>query len=168
MIINSREEMNLAREEFAKALNAQRKQILICAGTGCVAGGSLNIYARLKEIIEQKGLECQINLEKEPHDGSIGLKKSGCHGFCEMGPLIRIEPMGWLYVKVKVEDCEEIVEKTILNDEIIERLVYKDKDGTPYYKQAEIPFYKQQTRIALEHCGHINAESIKEYIAVGG
>lgn len=168
MRINSREDLKAAREEFRCALNAQRKQILICAGTGCVAGGSLNIYAKLKEIIEAKGLECQLKLEKEPHDGSIGLKKSGCHGFCEMGPLMRIEPMGWLYVKVKVEDCEEIVEKTILHDEIVERLVYKDKDGKPYYKQSEIPFYKQQTRIALEHCGHINAESIKEYIAVGG
>ena len=168
MVIDSREMMKQAREEFALALNAQRKQILICAGTGCVAGGSLDIYARMKELIEAAGLECQVRLEKEPHDGSIGLKKSGCHGFCEMGPLIRIEPMGWLYVKVKREDCEEIIERTILHDDIVERLVYKDKDGNPYYKQADIPFYKQQTRIALEHCGHINAESIKEYIAVGG
>ncbi len=168
MVIDSREMMKKAREEFALALNAQRKQILICAGTGCVAGGSLDIYARMKELIEAAGLECQVRLEKEPHDGSIGLKKSGCHGFCEMGPLIRIEPMGWLYVKVKREDCEEIIERTILHDDIVERLVYKDKDGNPYYKQADIPFYKQQTRIALEHCGHINAESIKEYIAVGG
>ena len=101
MVIDSREMMKQAREEFALALNAQRKQILICAGTGCVAGGSLDIYARMKELIEAAGLECQVRLEKEPHDGSIGLKKSGCHGFCEMGPLIRIEPMGWLYVKVK-------------------------------------------------------------------
>ncbi|MBD5135633.1 MAG: NADH-quinone oxidoreductase subunit NuoF [Lachnospiraceae bacterium] len=168
MKINSREELANKREEYLELLKMQRKQILICAGTGCVAGGSLLIYERLQEIIKEKGLVCSIQLEKEPHDESIGVKKSGCHGFCEMGPLIRIEPMGWLYIKVKLEDCEEIIEKSIIGDEVVDRLVYKDKDGNPYIKQSEIPFYKQQTRIALEHCGHINAESIKEYIAVGG
>ena len=168
MKINSREELANKREEYLELLKMQRKQILICAGTGCVAGGSLLIYERLQEIIKEKGLACSIKLEKEPHDESIGVKKSGCHGFCEMGPLMRIEPMGWLYIKVKLEDCEEIIEKSIIGDEVVDRLVYKDKDGNPYIKQSEIPFYKQQTRIALEHCGNINAESIKEYIAVGG
>lgn len=168
MRINTREELDERRLEYKRSLDSQSKQILICAGTGCVAGGSLNIYARLKEIIEEKGLVCSLVLEKEPHD-TVGLKKSGCHGFCEMGPLLRIEPMGWLYVKVKLEDCEEIVEKSIIGNEVIDRLVYKDKEtGKPYVKQEEIPFYSKQTRVALEHCGHINAESIKEYIAVGG
>ncbi|HEX3075389.1 MAG TPA: NADH-quinone oxidoreductase subunit F, partial [Lachnospiraceae bacterium] len=168
MRINTREELESKRVEYKQSLDSQYKQILICAGTGCVAGGSLEIYAKLKELMEQKGLACSVILEKEPHDKSVGLKKSGCHGFCEMGPLLRIEPMGWLYIKVKIEDCEEIVEKSILHDEVVERLVYKDKDGNVYKKQEEIPFYRQQTRVALEHCGHINAESITEYIATGG
>jgi NADH-quinone oxidoreductase subunit F len=168
MRINTREELESKRVEYKQSLDSQYKQILICAGTGCVAGGSLEIYAKLKELMEQKGLTCSVVLEKEPHDKSVGLKKSGCHGFCEMGPLLRIEPMGWLYIKVKIEDCEEIVEKSILNNEVVERLVYKDKDGNVYKKQEEIPFYRQQTRVALEHCGHINAESITEYIATGG
>ena len=85
-----------------------------------------------------------------------------------MGPLLRIEPAGLLYIKVKVEDCEEIIEESIINDRVIERLVYHDQEGKAYEKQEEIPFYKQQTRVALEDCGRINAESIKEYIAVGG
>lgn len=168
MRINTREELEAKRKEFKRALDTQHKQILICAGTGCVAGGSLDIYARLQELIEAKGLKCSVALEEEPHDSSIGVKKSGCHGFCEMGPLLRIEPMGWLYIKVKVEDCEDIVEKSILGDEVVEHLVYKDKEGNIYKKQEEIPFYRQQTRVALEHCGQINAESISEYIAVGG
>lgn len=168
MKINTREELEAKRKIFKQALNTQYKQILICAGTGCVAGGSLDIYARLQELIEEKGLKCSVTLEEEPHDSSVGLKKSGCHGFCEMGPLLRIEPMGWLYIKVKVEDCEDIVEKSILGDEVVERLAYKDQEGNIYKKQEEIPFYRQQTRVALEHCGHINAESIAEYIAVGG
>ncbi|MGN1467920.1 MAG: NADH-ubiquinone oxidoreductase-F iron-sulfur binding region domain-containing protein [Ruminococcus sp.] len=168
MKIRTRQELNQKYKEYKRSLNSQRKQILVCGGTGCVAGGSLKIYAKLQELMVQKGLNCIVSLEKEPHADSIGLKKSGCHGFCEQGPLIRIEPMGWLYVKVKPEDCEEIVEKSIANDEVIERLIYKDKDGNSYEKQEEIPFYKNQTRIALEHCGHINAESITEYIATGG
>ena len=84
-----------------------------------------------------------------------------------MGPLIRIEPSGWLYVKVKPEDCEEIIEKTILNGEHIERLAYK-KNGVVYKEQEEIPFYKKQTRLVLEHCGHIDATSIKEYMTITG
>ena len=168
MRINTREELEQRRIEYKKSLDSQRKQILVCAGTGCVAGGSLKIYDRLKALIEEKGLKCSVVLEKEPHDESIGIKKSGCHGFCEMGPLIKINPYGWLYTKVRIEDCEDIIEQSILHEDIVDRLVYRDKDGNPYVKQEEIPFYKQQTRIALEHCGQINAESIKEYIAVGG
>ena len=168
MRINTREELEARRAEYAASLKTQRKQILICAGTGCVAGGSLNIFAKMQEILIARGIKCSLVLEKEPHDDSVGLKKSGCHGFCEMGPLLRIEPEGILYVKVKVEDCEEIIEKSIVGDEVIERLVYHDQNGEAYEKQDDIPFYKQQTRVALEDCGRINAESIKEYIAVGG
>ena len=168
MRINTRQELEAKRKEYAASLKTQRKQILICAGTGCVAGGSLNIYARMQEILIKRGIKCSLVLEKEPHDESIGLKKSGCHGFCEMGPLLRIEPEGILYVKVQTKDCEEIIDKSIVADEIIERLVYHDKEGKAYEKQDDIPFYKQQTRVALEDCGRINAESIKEYIAVGG
>lgn len=167
MKIKSREELVLLQEKYKASLDSQYKQILICAGTGCVAGGSLKIYSRLKELMKEKGIQCSVVLEEEPHE-SFGLKRSGCHGFCEMGPLLRIDPLGLLYIKVKEEDCEEIIEQSILKDEAIDRLLYKDGDGNAYVKQEEIPFYKQQTRVALEHCGHINAESIEEYFAVGG
>ena len=168
--IESREELALRRTEFKQALNAQKKQLLICGGTGCVAGGSLKIYDRMQELLNERGIKCTVKLDihEHNHEESVGLKKSGCHGFCEMGPLLRIEPMGWLYIKVKPEDCEAIIEQSILNDEVVDRLVYRDKDGKAYQKQDDIPFYKQQTRVALEHCGHINAESIEEYIAEGG
>ncbi len=149
------------------AREKQIKKVLVCAGTGCIAGGSLVIYDRLVELLNEKNIPCSVKLEKDPHDDSIGMKKSGCHGFCEMGPLLRIEPQGWLYTKVKLEDCEEIVEKTLVKGELIERLAYQ-KNGQVYAKQEEIPFYKKQTRVVLEHCGHIDADSIAEYIAVGG
>lgn len=203
MKINTREALEQVRNNLKSALKNQSKQILICAGTGCMAGGSLKIYERFKRIIEEKGLKLELSLKKDiEHSKStinlinedtilnqnrddiledfdndilkdhkekiIGLKKSGCHGFCEMGPLIRIEPAGILYTKVKPDDCEEIIEKSIMNDEIVERLIYKDENNVPYSRQEDIPFYKKQTRLALEHCGHINAESIDEYLALDG
>ena len=165
--LNSRDDLTALREVCRKAFDAEKKKILVCGGTGCVAGGSLNIFDRLRSLLEAKGISTDVELADEPHEGSVGMKKSGCHGFCEMGPLVRIEPQGWLYTKVKIDDCEEIVEKTILGGEMIERLVYRQNDQL-YPKQEEIPFYKKQTRVVLESCGHINASSIREYIALGG
>ena len=166
-MIKSRDDLSALRSRLKRAFDAQTKKILVCAGTGCIAGGSLDIYDRLSVLMAAKGLPCSVALEEEPHDTSVGLKKCGCHGFCEMGPLVRIEPQGWLYTKVKLEDCEEIIDETVVGGRLIERLVYK-KNGEVYPKQAEIPFYKKQTRVVLEHCGHIDADSINEYIAAGG
>ncbi len=166
-MLKNREELKAYREAAQKAYAAEEKKIIVCAGTGCVASGSLGIYDKIKTLIEEKGLNVSVELMKDPHSPDVGLKKSGCHGFCEMGPLLRIEPEGWLYTKVKAEDCEEIVEKTVIGGECIERLVYK-RDGKIYKEQSEIPFYQQQTRVVLEHCGKINADSIAEYIAIGG
>ncbi len=163
----TRDDLIALRNECKIAFEAEKIKILVCGGTGCVAGGSLEIHARLKQLLEEKGLKVEVELAHEPHGDVVGMKKSGCHGFCEMGPLVRIEPMGWLYTKVKLSDCEEIVEKTVIGGENIERLAYK-QDGKVYQKQEEIPFYKKQTRVVLGSCGHINATSVREYLAVGG
>lgn len=167
MYFKTRDDLNRARSIYGTALEQETKKILVCAGTGCVSSGSLEIFERLKSIIEEKGVSCSAELEEEPHGDSVGMKKSGCHGFCEMGPLVRIEPQGWLYVKVRESDCEEIIEKTIIGGEHIERLAYQ-KGGEVCKKQDDIPFYKKQTRLVLEHCGHIDATSIREYLAIGG
>ena len=128
----------------------------------------MEIYETLKSLMEKKGINVSVTLEEEPHgEDEVGLKKSGCHGFCEMGPLVRIEPQGWLYTKVKVEDCREILHTTVIDGEYIDRLGYSSQ-GTLYRKQEEIPFYRQQNRVVLEHCGRIDADSIEEYIAIGG
>ena len=103
MIFNSREALVEARARFKNAYDHQTRKIIVCGGTGCVAGGSLEIYETLKSLMEKKGINVSVTLEEEPHgEDEVGLKKSGCHGFCEMGPLVRIEPQGWLYTKVKV------------------------------------------------------------------
>lgn len=167
MMLKNREELQSARVEAKLALNLQKTKILVCAGTGCVASGSLEIFDKLSNLMKEQGIACSVELQHEPHEESVGMKKSGCHGFCEMGPLVRIEPAGYLYTKVQLSDCEDIIEKTIKNGEHIERLAYK-KEGVVYKKQEEIPFYKQQKRLVLEHCGHIDADSILEYLGMGG
>ena len=166
-MLSSRKDLTKLRKAYSAALKLQTKKILVCAGTGCVAGGSIDIYNELLRLIESKGIKCSVELEKDPHNETIGLKKSGCHGFCEMGPLVRIEPEGILYTKVRITDCEDIVNNTIINGNVLERLVYKI-EGKPYIRQEDIPFYAKQHRVVLEHCGHIDATSILEYIAIGG
>ena len=166
-MLKSRQELIDYRCSAKQAFVAQPKKILVCAGTGCVASGSLAVYDRLRALLEERNIAVAVELADEPHDDSVGLKKSGCQGFCEMGPLLRIEPQGWLYTRVKLADCEEIIEKTIVGGERLDRLSYK-KHGQIYPKQEDIPFYKKQTRVVLEQCGHIDANSIREYLAIGG
>lgn len=168
-MLRCREDLIKAREAYAASWRNQKRKILVCAGTGCIASGSLGIYEEFRRLLDQQGIACTVELAEEPHDHdeSVGLKKSGCHGFCEMGPLVRIEPEGYLYTKVKVSDCQEIVQRTIVAGEHIERLAYQ-KGGVVRKRQEDIPFYKKQTRVVLEHCGHIDATSIREYLAIGG
>ena len=167
----------LTREMF-HAYQAQAKEdleasrsavsVLICAGTGCIAGGALKIYENLKAECESRGLPVYIGLKHHTdEEKSLHVKMSGCHGFCEMGPLVHIEPMGIMYIHVKPEDCHEILERTVLGGEIIDRLVYT-LDGVEYPKQEDIPFYKKQHRVVLANCGKSDAEDMEEYIAKGG
>jgi NADH-quinone oxidoreductase subunit F len=107
----------------AAAAKIERK-VLVCAGTGCVAGGSLEVYAEFKRILAARGIPVSVNLQAEGTK-PLHVSSSGCHGFCEMGPLVRIEPEGLLYVKVTVADVEEIIEETILQGKIVERLIYR-------------------------------------------
>ena len=164
MYLHNREELQALRKKAEEALHAQKIRILICAGTGCIASGSKDIYEKMCSLAEvNENVSVEFGGEV-PHPE---IKKSGCHGFCEMGPLMRIEPLGILYIKVKVEDCEEIYEKTVCQGQAIERLLYH-KDGQVYQSEESIPFYAGQMRLVLKNCGHIDAENIEEYIAVGG
>ena len=166
--IENKEMLDNLRVENKERMENSKCRVLICAGTGCLASGSGEIYEKIKELIgENPDVEVHFGPEIAHGDGPMEVKKSGCHGFCEMGPLMRIEPLGILYTKVKLEDCEEIFEKTIKSGEIIERLIYQ-QNGVQYPKQEEIPFYKKQTRLVLENCGRIDAEFIGEACAHDG
>lgn len=169
-MVKTRTELQLLRQTYHDAFVSEKTKILICCGTGCVAGGSMDIYDEMLKLLEARGIKCDVKLttdipgEAELH---VALKKSGCQGFCEIGPLLRIEPWGYLYTKVKASDCEEILERTVLHGEFIDRLGY-NKDGVSAQKPSEINFLNKQTRVVLENCGSIDATSIEEYLATGG
>ena len=162
----TREAFRVLCEETKVLHAAQGKQILVCAGTGCVAGGSMKVYDYMKAACEKRGIGVKVSLRQHAGHDEIHLKKSGCHGFCEIGPLVAIEPLGVLYTHVHVEDCDEIIEKTVLGDEVIERLLYQQSKG--YMHRDDIPFYRGQHRLVLKNSGKSDAEDIMEYIALGG
>ena len=164
MRIPDRKTLDEQRIQYKEALKQQQRRILICAGTGCMAGGAQQIYDNFSKLAAGND---SVAIEFAPEIAHVGVKKSGCHGFCEMGPLVRIEPFGYLYIKVKPESCGEIWEKTILGGKPIDEMMYH-QNGKVYEGQEEIPFYEKQTRLVLKNCGHIDAESIEEYIAVDG
>lgn len=164
MIINSRKELEKQRKAASEKIKSYNCRILVCAGTGCIATGSQKIYDEMKKLCaDLEGVT--VEMEKDvPH---IGVVKTGCQGICELGPLLRIEPYHYQYVKVQLEDCREIFERTVLKGEPVERLFYH-KGEKAFAKPKEIPFIAKQTRVVLENCGNIDAESIDEYIASGG
>ena len=166
--IENRQQLQELRAACVAAAKKEDRKLIICAGTGCVSSGALLIHARLMELLAEKGIACSVELEDDHKDGSIRVTKGGCPGFCEIGPLMRVEPEGWLYTRVKVADVDEIVEKTVVKGELVERLAYHDENGKLYAKKEEIPFYRKQQRVVLEHCGEIDSDSIREYLSVGG
>ncbi len=158
--INSIEQLEAYRQEITANVKADLPTVLVCFGTGCQANGARPVAEAFSSIIEEQGLELNVN---------IGIKTTGCHGYCENGPLVALQPQGILYLKVKPEDVAEIVEKTIRGGEIIERLIYKDKTTSEMIAEySEIPFYKHQQRIALKRIGAIDPASIEDYFASGG
>ena len=170
-MIKTCEELNQARVQAQLEIQSYACRILVCSGTGCIATGSHKIHERFEDLVkETPGIELVFS-PCGGHDGEtvVGVKKTGCQGFCELGPLVRIQKGDKViqYVKVQPEDCAEIVEKSVLGDEVIERLLYK-KGEKVYVQPDEIPFIAKQTRIVLENCGKFDAESLDEYLASGG
>ncbi len=152
------------KEEQQKAQETIKKQglrVLVCAGTGCVANGSLGVIERFKEL----GADVSVLTDYD----KMTIVPTGCHGFCEQGVLVIIPDKHVTYVKVRYKDVEEIYESHVRNNKPVERLLYTDpKSGEHVHKNEDINFYTKQTRTALQNCGNINAECIDEAIAVRG
>ena len=155
-MIKTKEELCQVRTEAQEALKRYDCRILVCSGTGCIATGSNKIHEIFRKLVQDMPgvtLEFKPHDEKE-HEALVGVKKTGCQGFCELGPLVRIQKGDRViqYVKVQPEDCVEILEKSVIGDEIMERLLYKKAEKS-YVSPDEIPFIAKQTRIVLENCG---------------
>ena len=152
------------KHEQAKAHEEIKKQglrVLVCAGTGCVANGSLKIIEKFKEL----GADVSTLTDYD----KMTIVPTGCHGFCEQGVLVIIPDKHVTYVKVKEADVEEIYESHVKNNQPVERLLYTDpKTHQHVHKNEDINFYAKQTRTALANCGKIDAESLDEAIAVRG
>jgi len=156
---------------YGEAAGKLSRRVIVCAGTGCVANGSLAVHAAIARLAEERGLNVTTELRYEDDYGTdpVLVSKSGCHGFCQVGPLVIVEPDGIIYVRVKPEDALEIAEKTLVNGQVVERLLYTDPLTQNHCRGAQdIPFYRQQTRTVLSECGHIDPENISEYIHRGG
>ena len=166
--LQSREDLACWRQNCEERIAGIKCRILICAGTGCLAGGSEKIYEKMCSLCRtDPDTEIVFGPEAAHDHSDIDVQKSGCHGFCEMGPLVRIEPYNYLYIKVKPEDCEEIYNTTVKNGKPVERLLYS-MDGVTYPAQEDIPFYAKQMRLVLKNCGRIGAEHIEEALAFDG
>ncbi len=146
------------RSELIAAYDSTRPCITVCAGTGCCASGALDVKAALDKEVEQQGVDLKVDL-----------KITGCRGFCEQGPLVAILPENILYTKVKSTDAAQIVSKTIVAGELIDKLLYKDPvTGEKLVHEHDIPFYKEQHRVLLHDSGAIDPTSINDYLIVGG
>ncbi len=154
-------DMEKQRELALEHIKAQGLRVLVCAGTGCVANGSMKVIDKFKEL----GADVSMLTDYD----KMTIVPTGCHGFCEQGVLVIIPDKHVTYVKVKEGDVEEIFESHIKDNTPVERLLYTDPHTNEHvHKNEEINFYAKQKRAALANCGHIDAESLEEAIAVDG
>ena len=156
--LSSPEELEKLKKDILSKRDPNKSAVTVCAGTGCQAYGASNVYERFIEEIEKQGL-----------DGKVEVKATGCHGFCEKGVVVIIFPEEIYYLGVRPNDIPEIVSRTLVKSEIIERLLYTDPiTGKKAEKESEIPFYRNQNRIIFGNNKYINPKDIEDYIALGG
>jgi NADH:ubiquinone oxidoreductase subunit F (NADH-binding)/(2Fe-2S) ferredoxin/NAD-dependent dihydropyrimidine dehydrogenase PreA subunit len=149
LTINKKEATEMANYKY---------HILICGGTGCRASESDQIHKQFDIILEEKSL-----------DEDIQVIQTGCFGFCEKGPIVKIMPDNTFYTQVKPSDCTEIIEEHIIKGRKVNRLLYENPETKEHIEDSKhMGFYKKQLRIALRNCGFIDPENIDEYLANDG
>ena len=157
--LSSAKELEELRKEILSKRDPGKSVVTVCTGTACQTYGSLEIYRKFADEIKKQGLEGSV----------VEAKATGCHGFCEQGPVVVIFPQEICYVKIKLEDVPEIVSATLAQGRVIERLLYEDPvTGEKITKDPDIPFYKNQMRIVFGNNRYINPSEITDYIALGG
>ena len=157
-MITSTQQLDTLREEIQKRAGIEKKSIRVCIGTGCAAKGSYKLFELFTQAAEESDAEVTVEA-----------KCVGCHGFCERGPIVAVEPGNIIYQGVDEPDVAEIFRETILQGKIIDRLLYEDPEtGKKAATEEEIPFYSAQHRIVLAENGRIDPKNIEDYIANGG
>jgi NADH-quinone oxidoreductase subunit F len=156
--ISSVQALEELRADICKTLHPERRAVTICRSTGCIAHGSGAVIEAFQEELAREGL-----LE------DVEILTTGCHGFCEKGPIVVIRPEEIFYHSVTPEDVPEIVKETVKNGNVVERLLYTDpQTGEKIIKESDIPFYKHQERVIFGSNGIIDPTRIGDYIAIGG
>jgi len=156
--IKAPKELEKLRQEILAGQKKDAIEVTVCGGTGCLSNGSEQVAAAISEEMKKQGL-----------NGKAVLKKTGCHGFCERGPLVTINPLDIFYQRVAVNDAADIVSETLIKGKPVERLLYADPASQKKIaRHDEIPFYKHQFRIALRNNGRIDPTDIRAYIVNGG
>jgi len=156
--INSASELEELRKGVLSERDPHKPCIAICAGMGCLGVSNGRVISAFEEEVNKKDLKTKVDI-----------RATGCHGYCEKGPMVVIYPEEICYVEVTPEDVPEIVSQTVLGKKVIDRLIYTDPDtGEKAAHQSEIPFYKNQMRHLLGNNTKIDPRSIDDYLAVGG
>jgi NADH-quinone oxidoreductase subunit F len=160
MRLKSAQQLEKVRKKYQAEDKKLPLKVMVCCGPGCLANGSQKIIDKFRKDLKEKDL---------PNFTVAALKDTGCHGFCEQGPMVVIEPRGTFYARVKPKDVEKIIDTTIANDEVIDKLLYSDpSNGGKIEKYEDIPFYSKQNRICLRNLGKISQTSMSDYIVAGG
>jgi NADH:ubiquinone oxidoreductase subunit F (NADH-binding)/(2Fe-2S) ferredoxin/NAD-dependent dihydropyrimidine dehydrogenase PreA subunit len=160
MRIESTDGFEPYRRRVTEARAQRRKELLVCCGTGCLANGAARVVDAVVLQLNARGLTADLG---------VFVKKTGCHGCCQRGPLVVVEPAGVLYTRVQPKDAAEIVETSVERDDVVKRLLYANPADrrSPVAEQDDIPFYREQTRIALRHIGHVDPGDIDDAIVHG-
>ena len=151
-------------KKIAKNTPAE-KTLLVCCGTGCIAGGAGKVVKALEKAAAalEKSSKLRITVSLKG-----GIKNTGCNGFCENGPIVRLMPDDISYYRVQPSDAEDILKHIAGKGQIVDRLLYKNDEGRKVLSQKENPFYAKQHKIALRNIGLIEPASIKDYVERGG
>ncbi len=165
-------ELQKYQQQLIDAKQKLKRRIVVCAGTACVAGGAFEIFDELKQQLTDAKLDIITELAPCLHDQDkpeTHVSTSGCHGFCQVGPLVHVLPDDVLYEKVKVKNVSEIVGALLEKNPVNEKLLYKDPlTGKRCQGRNDIAFYAKQERIALKNCGLIDPESLEDFLANDG
>ncbi|NLN76180.1 MAG: NADH-quinone oxidoreductase subunit NuoF [Armatimonadetes bacterium] len=165
--LNSPSELDALKRKAISAISGCATRVLVCGGTGCMASGSPKVLEALQSALEKHSVPVRADIMNEEDEAAISIGYSGCPGYCQVGPIVRILPADYFYTHVKPEDAEEIVTQTVLGGQPVQRLLFNDGSES-YATRDDLPFYKDQVNVVLADCGVVEPGDIRDYISRDG